>query len=87
MEIYECSPKAKIKIKSWTNSQDDLEVLPTKEKHPWTKLKIGQCFIVGIDKGEGNLRNLASERSKFLKKKFCVIKHTDKKIFEVARIG
>jgi hypothetical protein len=86
MEIFDCSPKAKAKIQSFVDKYEGLEQIPTKEKYPWTKLAIGQAFIVGIDKAEANVRNLASVRGKELKKKFCVIKHEDLKIFEVARI-
>lgn len=87
-EIFDCSEKAKAKIES------TLDIVGTKEGdyravYPLSELKIGQSFQVAIsnDLNEGSFRTNLSKRGKRLGKKFCMIKHYEFGVYEIARIG
>lgn len=82
-----CSPQAREKIKSEVETDDSFPSLLW-AKYPFGQLKIGQCFAVPFEVGkEKSLRALATQQKAKTGKVFTVIKHTELKIFEVARVG
>ncbi len=88
-KLYECSPEAKEKIKV---SIPEVSILDKpmpdpREIYPLSALLVGQCFTVAIvDCNYDALRVAVSKRSKKLNRKFCVLKHKELNLIEVARI-
>ncbi len=87
-DLFDCSPKAKEKIKTY---DDLIGIDATGEvwaKYPFRTMKIGKCFIVAFEAGKDkSLRTLAAQWKVKTGKVFIVIKHKESKLFEVARIS
>jgi len=84
-----CSPEAAKKIAPGTVDNVGT-VANMREKWPYSNLNIGYSFTVPIAEitNEQSLRNMVTAKSKFLKKKFTVIKHGEPyNCFEIARIA
>lgn len=88
--IVECSQKASMKI----NSNPEQQVAPTyvnksvNTKYPIDELEVGKAFLIPIaDCKESAVRVLIATRGKKDGKKFCMLKHENYGVFEVARIG
>lgn len=88
-EIYECSPKAKARIKEEiVDLNDTFKSESALTKYPFSELKIGQCFTIPISEAnESSLRLASTVQSKKQNKKFTVVKHAEQNCIEVARIG
>lgn len=83
--IYDCSPAAKEKIKSY---EDAIGVEPagkTWAKYPFHAMPIGTAFVIPFDKA--NERSLRTRAAQQKPKIFVVIRHPEYQVFEVARIG
>lgn len=91
IQIVECSPKAKRRIKSYS---DEVGTKLSKEwaSFPFNELNIGQAFILPLDEAsESSLRSQASIVGKRENKRFAVLKHNANnplgvECLEVARI-
>jgi hypothetical protein len=85
--IVEASPQAKVKVETKT---DVFGVQPSshhRAKYPLSELGLGQCFTVPFaDLNEVALRSSVSLFAKKTGKRFTVLKHTNLKLVEVARI-
>lgn len=58
-----------------------------KSKYPWKTLNIGKVFIVPFDSVTyGGMMSLAYAAGKRLNKKFKVVIHNDKRVYEVGRL-
>lgn len=88
-QIHECSPKAKAKIKEGDNEPAAVELHEHfNAKYPFGRLHIGQCFTVPMEgANEMSIRFSAAAHAKKNNKKFCVIKHKEHNLIEVARIA
>ena len=86
--IYDCSPQAKEKIKSF---DDKIGLEPDAKlwaKYPWGRMAIGKCFCLPFEAGKDkSLRTSAAQQKTKTGKSFIVIKHNELKIFEVARVA
>lgn len=87
--LWDCSPRAREKIKSFEDTIGVTVPKSTRVKYPFHSMAIGQSFAVPFaETNEQPLRNAASISGKLLGgKRFCVIKHTTGDAFEVARIA
>lgn len=88
--IYECSPKAKVKIKD--DAYDDPKPVATEKhyrtKYPFGSLTVGQCFTIPIaEVNEVSLRNACSIYAKRAEKTFTIIRHNEHGVIECARIA
>ena len=87
LRIQECSKEAKAQIESYKDSK---KVYKSKGRgiRPWSEVKIGQCFIQRFETTtETDLLASAAQQKYLRGKTFIVIKHEDRKVFEVARIA
>lgn len=90
-EIVESSPKAKAKIAA-DFDESKAEPATTNDHHrvryPFDALNVGMSFAVPMTEiNELAIRNSASVRGRLTKKKFCIVKHAQFGVYEVARIG
>lgn len=86
--IYECSPKARAKIKGYHEHEMLTVDTHHSSKYKFEMLQVGYAFAVPISEdAEGSLRILATRYGKRYNRKFTVIKHADSGVIEVARIG
>lgn len=88
-QIFECSPKARAKIKVEIKDLNDTFISESGlTKYPFSQLKIGQSFTVPIEGAkESSIRLSSTGQGKKQGKKFTVIKHDELGCIEVARIG
>ena len=86
-QIQACSPQAKQKIKS---PIDKVGVIQTEDmvgKYPCAIMRIGECFTVPMaDTTRSRIGVVANYYSK-RGKRFCVIKHDEHGVYELARIA
>lgn len=88
MQVFNCSPMVRDRIKSYDDTKAGLKQPEMWAKYPWSIMQIGQCFIERFEvANEGSLRSLAAQQKSKTGKTFVVIKHLDLQIFEIARIA
>lgn len=86
--IIEASPEAKAKIEVSENAKPAFVNEHHRTKYPIDELNVGQCFVVPVaEANEVSLRLTSYKVGKKSGKKFCVIKHKDYGLVEVARIA
>ena len=57
-----------------------------KENYPFDAMECGQSFVIVFGEvNESTLRNIVSTQNAGGEKKFIVVKHSDLKLYEVAR--
>lgn len=91
MQIHECSPEAKAQISSFEDKIGLRPYVRGKNKYPWERMEIGQCFVEKFEEDrkeqERRLKGLIANKKYLRKKEFVLITHFDHKLFEVARIA
>lgn len=86
-QMFESSAKAKNKITSYEDKIGVDGDFALQTVYPLGKLSIGWSLAIPFaDATEATMRAVASQRSKKLKKKFCVIKWKDAQFYEIARV-